>query len=75
MKALIFTPLRAFEFTPAVSSAEISTMPGIVLRPCLKNAPEEDSQMPLLVRPARSREVGVQSMDPSISIAAFEVLV
>ncbi|KAI0656511.1 cytochrome P450 [Cubamyces menziesii] len=50
MKALIFTLLRVFEFTPAVGSAEISTMPGIVLRPCLKSVPEEGSQMPLLVR-------------------------
>ncbi|KAI0327035.1 cytochrome P450 [Cubamyces sp. BRFM 1775] len=50
MKALIFTLLRAFEFTPAVDSADISTMPGIVLRPCLKDAPEGGSQLPLLVR-------------------------
>ncbi|KAI0654634.1 cytochrome P450 [Cubamyces menziesii] len=50
MKALIFTLLRAFEFAPAVEAADISTMPGIVLRPCLKDAPDGGSQMPLLVR-------------------------
>ncbi|KAI0326037.1 cytochrome P450 [Cubamyces sp. BRFM 1775] len=50
MKALVFTLLRAFEFGPAVDPADISTMPGIVLRPCLKDAPEGGSQMPLLVK-------------------------
>ncbi|KAI0329251.1 cytochrome P450 [Cubamyces sp. BRFM 1775] len=49
MKALIFTLLRAFEFAPAVDPANIGTMPGIVLRPCLKDELERGSQMPLLV--------------------------
>ncbi|KAI0363656.1 cytochrome P450 [Pilatotrama ljubarskyi] len=50
MKALIFTLVRAFEFELAVDPAEIRTMPGIVLRPYLRRAPEAGSQMPLVIQ-------------------------
>ncbi|KAI0329988.1 cytochrome P450 [Cubamyces sp. BRFM 1775] len=50
MKALIFTLVRAFEFELAVPSEEIQKKPSVVQRPQLRSAPEQGSQMPLLVK-------------------------
>ncbi|KAI0363653.1 cytochrome P450 [Pilatotrama ljubarskyi] len=50
MKALVFTLIRAFEMELAVQPEEICTLPGIVLRPRLKRAPEAGSQMPLIIQ-------------------------
>ena len=50
MKALVFTLVRAFEFELAVPPADIQKKSAVVQRPILRSAPEEGSQMPLLVR-------------------------
>ncbi|KAI1792352.1 cytochrome P450 [Ganoderma leucocontextum] len=50
MKALVYTLVRAFEFELAVPVEDIQKKSSIVLRPVLRNAPGEGSQMPLLVR-------------------------
>lgn len=49
MRALIFTLVRAFAFAPAIDPSELRTRPGIVLRPFLASAPNEGSQIPLMV--------------------------
>ncbi len=49
MRALIFTLVRAFAFAPAIDPSELRTRPGIVLRPFLAGAPNEGSQIPLMV--------------------------
>ena len=53
MKAIFFTLVRAFEFELAVPTEELVNAPVAMLRPTLKNAPGQDRQMPLLVRPYR----------------------
>ena len=50
MKALIYVLVRAFEFELAVPVEDIQKKSSIVQRPVLRKAPEEGSQMPLLVR-------------------------
>ncbi|KAI0634035.1 cytochrome P450 [Trametes polyzona] len=50
IKALLFVLVRAFEFELAVPLEEIDRKTGIVRRPILRSAPEQGSQMPLLVR-------------------------
>ncbi|PIL29246.1 cytochrome P450 [Ganoderma sinense ZZ0214-1] len=50
MKALVYTLVRAFEFELAVPVEDIQKKSSIVQRPVLRKAPEEGSQMPLLVR-------------------------
>ncbi|KAH9886197.1 cytochrome P450 [Cubamyces lactineus] len=50
MKALLFMLVRAFEFELAVPVEDIQTKTAIVQRPQLRSAPEQGSQMPLLVR-------------------------
>ncbi|KAI0329991.1 cytochrome P450 [Cubamyces sp. BRFM 1775] len=50
MKALLFMLVRAFEFELAVPKEDIQTKTAIVQRPQLRSAPEQGSQMPLLVR-------------------------
>ena len=50
MKALVFTLVRAFEFELAVPPEDVQKTLTVVQRPILKSAPEQGSQMPLLVR-------------------------
>ncbi|OJT11871.1 Cytochrome P450 72A14 [Trametes pubescens] len=50
MKALLFALVRAFEFELAVPASDIQKKTSIVQRPLLRSAPEQGSQMPLLVR-------------------------
>ncbi|KAI0822363.1 cytochrome P450 [Trametes gibbosa] len=50
MKALIFTLVRAFEFELAVDASDVQKKTSIVQRPLLRSAPEQGSQMPLLVK-------------------------
>ena len=50
MKALVFTLVRAFEFELAVPPADVRKTPMVVQRPILRSAPEQGSQMPLLVK-------------------------
>ena len=50
MKALLFMLVRAFEFELAVPKEDIQSKTGLVQRPQLRSAPEQGSQMPLLVR-------------------------
>ena len=50
MKALLFMLARAFEFELAVPKEDIHSKTAIVQRPQLRSAPEQGSQMPLLVR-------------------------
>ncbi|EIW53608.1 cytochrome P450 [Trametes versicolor FP-101664 SS1] len=50
MKALLFELVRAFEFELAVPASDIQKKTSIVQRPLLRSAPEQGSQMPLLVR-------------------------
>ncbi|KAH9885221.1 cytochrome P450 [Cubamyces lactineus] len=50
MKALLFMLVRAFEFELAVPVEDIQSKTGLVQRPQLRSAPEQGSQMPLLVR-------------------------
>ena len=50
MKALVYTLVRAFEFELAVPAEDIQKKTSIVQRPVLRKAPEEGSQMPLLVK-------------------------
>ncbi|KAI0357854.1 hypothetical protein OH77DRAFT_1308194 [Trametes cingulata] len=49
MKALVFTLVRAFEFSLAVDPSEVKKMPGLVERPMLAGTPGR-SQLPLLVK-------------------------
>ena len=50
MKALIYTLVRAFEFALAVPPEDVQKKLAVVQRPVLRSAPDEGSQMPLLVR-------------------------
>ncbi len=50
MKALGYTLVRAFEFELAVPVEDIQKKSSIVVRPVLRKAPGEGSQMPLLVK-------------------------
>lgn len=50
MKALLFTLVRAFEFELAVPAHDIMKRSTIVQRPLLRSAPEQGSQMPILVK-------------------------
>ncbi|KAH9847044.1 cytochrome P450 [Lenzites betulinus] len=54
MKALIFTLLRTFEFSPAVDPADVRKMSGILHRPLLSKEGGFQSQLPLLVALAKS---------------------
>ena len=51
MKAIIYTVIRAFEFELAVPAEDIQRRSTIVQRPLLRSAPEQGTQMPLLVKP------------------------
>ena len=61
MKALLFTLVRAFEFELAVPVHNIMTRSVIVQRPMLRSAPDQGSQMPLLLK--RYERIGVAQMD------------
>ncbi|KAI0643934.1 cytochrome P450 [Trametes meyenii] len=50
MKALIFVLVRAFEFELAVPPEDVQKKTSLVQRPLLRSAPEQGSQMPLLLR-------------------------
>ncbi|TBU23441.1 cytochrome P450 [Dichomitus squalens] len=50
MKALVYTLVRAFEFELAVPPEDIQKKSTIVQRPILRNAPNQGSQMPLLLK-------------------------
>ena len=50
MKALLFALVRAFEFELAVPAADIQKKSAIVQRPILRSAPEQGSQMPMVIR-------------------------
>ncbi|KAH7910390.1 cytochrome P450 [Hygrophoropsis aurantiaca] len=53
MKALLFTLVRAFEFTLAVPAADIVKKVEVVQRPFVRSEPGSDSQMPLFIKPYR----------------------
>ncbi|KAI0668208.1 cytochrome P450 [Trametes maxima] len=50
MKALLFVLVRAFEFELAVAPEDVQKKTSIVQRPLLRSAPEQGSQMPLLLK-------------------------
>ncbi|KAI9068653.1 cytochrome P450 [Trametes sanguinea] len=50
MKALVYTLVRALEFELAVPPEDVQKRTSVVQRPVLKSAPEQGSQLPLLVR-------------------------
>ncbi|KAI0672480.1 cytochrome P450 [Trametes maxima] len=50
MKALIFVLVRAFEFELAVPLEDLQKKSNVVQRPLLRSAPEQGSQMPLLLK-------------------------
>ncbi|KAH7910533.1 cytochrome P450 [Hygrophoropsis aurantiaca] len=51
MKALLFTLVRAFEFTLAVSGDDIAKKSVIVQRPYVRSEPGSSSQMPVFIKP------------------------
>jgi hypothetical protein len=51
MKALLFTLIRAFEFSLAVPPEDIGKMSETVMRPVLKTDPLNSNQLPLVVQP------------------------
>ena len=51
MKAILYTIIRAFEFELAVPAEDIQRRSTVVQRPLLRSAPEQGTQMPLLVKP------------------------
>ncbi|EMD37142.1 hypothetical protein CERSUDRAFT_115058 [Gelatoporia subvermispora B] len=51
MKALVFTLVRAFEFTLAVPADDIIAKSVVVRRPYLRGDPKKGVQMPLIMRP------------------------
>ncbi|TDL20681.1 cytochrome P450 [Rickenella mellea] len=51
MKALLFTLIRAFEFTAAVPKSEIQTRSIVVQRPYLRSDKDGPAQMPLIIKP------------------------
>ena len=50
MKAIIYTLVRAFEFELAIPPEDLIKRSSIVQRPVLRNAREQGSQMPLLLK-------------------------
>ena len=50
MKAILYTIIRAFEFELAVPADDIQRRSTVVQRPLLRSAPEQGTQMPLLVK-------------------------
>ncbi|KAI0753248.1 cytochrome P450 [Daedaleopsis nitida] len=52
MKAIVFTLVRAFQLELAVPAVDIERKTAIVQRPLVRGAPEQGSQMPLIVRRA-----------------------
>ncbi|OSD00668.1 cytochrome P450 [Trametes coccinea BRFM310] len=50
MKALVYTLVRSLEFELAVPPEDVQKRTSVVQRPILKSAPEQGSQLPLLVR-------------------------
>ena len=50
MKALVYTLVRAFEFELAIPPEDLIKRSSIVQRPVLRNAREQGSQMPLLLK-------------------------
>ncbi|KAH7907834.1 cytochrome P450 [Hygrophoropsis aurantiaca] len=51
MKALLFTLVRAFEFTLAVPAGDIVMSTEFVQHPFLRSEPGSNSQMPLFIKP------------------------
>lgn len=50
MKALIFTLVRAFEFSMAISDDKFEKRSNVVTRPYVKDDKEAGAQMPLIVK-------------------------
>ncbi|OJT04235.1 hypothetical protein TRAPUB_5055 [Trametes pubescens] len=57
MKALVFTLVRAFEFSLAVDPSQVTKMPGILQRPLVETRGGRASQLPLFVKRYTRREV------------------
>ncbi|OJT05109.1 Cytochrome P450 72A14 [Trametes pubescens] len=51
LKALLFVLVRAFEFEFAVPPEDVVNVAAALQRPSLRSAPQEGSQLPLLVKP------------------------
>ncbi|KAL1939456.1 hypothetical protein VTO73DRAFT_10012 [Trametes versicolor] len=56
MKALVFTLVRAFEFSLAVDPCQVTKMPGILQRPLVTAGGDAASRLPLLVKRYTRRE-------------------
>lgn len=50
MKALIFTLVRAFEFSMAISDDKFEKRSDIVTHPYIKDVKEAGAQMPLIIK-------------------------
>ncbi|KAJ7646852.1 cytochrome P450 [Roridomyces roridus] len=50
MKALLFTLIRAFEFSLGVPASDIGSRTAIVQRPILRSEPKGGNQLPIVVR-------------------------
>ena len=50
MKALVFTLVRAFEFSLAIPAEDISKRTFVTQRPIVLSEKEKGSQMPLMVK-------------------------